>query len=323
MPTTSIRHNSSIKHNLITTFEIERLSDALESEWWNKDEFFVFSGHLPPPVLNVPYRQDYYSFFIPDSGKMVIEIDVQQYTIAKNDLLFTNPLQIIQMHSISPDTSGKVIAFKKTFLDGEVFNPTEKLSFINHASPHFSLKADEATMIGDLIEDMKLKLENQKRPNRRQVAINLISVLLHEIDAIFRLENGKFDKKTSKKEVINNQFHNLISLFFLKERSVTFYADMLNISARHLNALTKDITGKTAGDQINEMIIREAKIFLKNSNLSIKQIAEMHAKVPDGIPGSELGSLYINELRSRRRDHIYDKNNLVEIEYFLHLYFLD
>jgi AraC family transcriptional activator of pobA len=259
--------------NVVVSFELGRLSSALEAEWWNKDEFVVFSGHLPPPVLKAPYRQDYYSFFIPESGVMEIEIDVIKYTIAKNDLLFNNPSHVVQVYSISPDMTGKVIAFKKEFLDGQLFNPTEKLSFI-HATPFLALDDQEARMVRDIIEEMKVKLADSTRPNRRQVAINLIGVLLHEIDAIYRLKHGNAEKKLTSKETINNQFHNLVATFYLKERSLKFYAKMLNITPRYLNELTKELTGKPASDQIDEMIVREAKIFLKNTNLSIKQIAE-------------------------------------------------
>jgi AraC family transcriptional activator of pobA len=260
-------------HNVVATFGLERLSAALETEWWNKDEFVVFSGHLPPPVLKSPYRQDYYSFFIAESGVMEVEIDVVKYTVRKNDLLFNNPSHVAQMYSISPDMAGKVIAFKKEFLDGELFNPTEKLSFIN-TTPILSLEENEALMVRELIQDMKVKLADSQRPNRRQVAINLIGVLLHEIDAIFRLKRGNPEKKLTNKETLNNQFHNLVSTFFLKERSVKFYASMLDITPRYLNELTRELTGKSASDQIEEMIVREAKIFLKNTNLSVKEIAE-------------------------------------------------
>lgn len=261
-----------MNNNLVPTFELERLPSALETEWWS-DNFVVFSGHLPPPVLREPYRHDYYSFFIAESGIMEIEIDVSRYTVKKNDLIFTNPSHVVQVFSISSDMTGKVIAFKKEFLDGEIFNPTEKLGFIN-SFPFLSLNKEEDLMVRELIEEMKAKLADRQRPNRRQVAINLIGVLLHEIDAIFKLKHGNAVKKLTNKEILSNQFHNLVSTFYLTERSVRFYANMLDVTPRYLNELSREITGKSASDHIDEMIIREAKIFLKNTNLSVKEIAE-------------------------------------------------
>ena len=285
---------------LIATFELDRLSEALKTDWWNKDEFFVFSGPLPPPVvLQVPFRQDYYSFFIVESGSLDVEVDMVRFTVKKNGLFFANPLQVIKIYSHS-ETVGKLIAFKKEFLDGEIFNPTERMSFI-YSGPHLELNAEEAAMIGDLIEQMKTKLVDQTRPNRRQVAINFIGVLLHEIDAIYRLNHGISEKKPTSKETINNQFHNLVSTFFLKERSVKFYADMLNVNTRYLNELTKEITGRNAGDQIDEMVIREAKILLKNTNLSIKQIAEM-LHFSDQFSFSKYFKKYVKMSPSEYRD---------------------
>jgi AraC family transcriptional activator of pobA len=261
--------------NSVFVFELGRLSEALESEWWNKDEFVLFDGPLPPPALNVPFRQDFYCFFCVESGTIENEIDLVSYTLRANDLLFISPIQVVQVKSISADAKGKLVAFKKSFVDGEYFNPTEKLSFMTNAPPVIALTGEEAGMIVDMIGGMKTHLEDPAKPNRRQVALSMISTLLHEIDAIFRLKSGILDKRLTSQETINIQFRNLVSTFYLKERSVKFYAGMLNITPRHLNELTKEVSGKTAGDYIDEMVVMESKVLLKNTNLPLKQIAEL------------------------------------------------
>jgi AraC family transcriptional activator of pobA len=261
--------------NAVVVFELERLSEALESDWWNKDEFVVFDGPLPPPVLHTPFRQNFYSFFCLESGTIENEVGLVPFTLRAKDLLFINPTQVVQAKAISPDAKGKLIAFKKSFIDGEFFNPTEKLSFMTNAPPVIALTEEEARMIGDLIGDMKSHLEDPAKPNRRQVALSMISTLLHEIDAIFRLKSGLLEKRPTSQEAINNQFRNLVSTFYLEERSVKFYAGMLNITPRYLNELTKEVSGRPAGDYIDEMVVMESKVMLKNTSLPIKQIAEL------------------------------------------------
>ncbi len=56
-------------------------------------------------------------------------------------------------------------------------------------------------------------------------------------------------------------------------RSVRFYAEKLNISPKYFNTICKQITGKTASTIINEELVSQAKIMLKDPDLSIKQIA--------------------------------------------------
>lgn len=61
---------------------------------------------------------------------------------------------------------------------------------------------------------------------------------------------------------------------FKVERSVQAYADMLNITPKYLTTATRGLTGKTAGELIDEMLIVEAKVLLNESGLPIAHIAE-------------------------------------------------
>jgi len=46
------------------------------------------------------------------------------------------------------------------------------------------------------------------------------------------------------------------------------------MTPNHLNALTNNVLGKSAGDLIRERVLLEAKRLLANSDLLISQIAE-------------------------------------------------
>lgn len=52
-----------------------------------------------------------------------------------------------------------------------------------------------------------------------------------------------------------------------------YFATKLNCTVDHLNQTLKKVTGKTTQQLIQERIIEEAKVLLKHSNYSIKEIA--------------------------------------------------
>jgi AraC-like DNA-binding protein len=54
---------------------------------------------------------------------------------------------------------------------------------------------------------------------------------------------------------------------------VTDYADLLSVTANHLNRTVKEVTGKTASESISEMLVQEAKAILKYTDASIAEIA--------------------------------------------------
>jgi AraC family transcriptional activator of pobA len=62
---------------------------------------------------------------------------------------------------------------------------------------------------------------------------------------------------------------------FLKDKSVSFYAALLNVHPNHLNAVIKAHTGLTAKESIQNRLMLEAKYLLHHTDLSIKEISHL------------------------------------------------
>ena len=73
---------------------------------------------------------------------------------------------------------------------------------------------------------------------------------------------------------IFNNFVSLVTKYHVEERSVTFYADKLCISPKHLARVIKEVSGQTPTESIDNFVIMEAKNMLRYTDLSIKEIAE-------------------------------------------------
>ena len=73
------------------------------------------------------------------------------------------------------------------------------------------------------------------------------------------------------------RFIRAVSESYKEERSVSYYADKMFLTAKHLSTVVKEISGKTAGEWIDSFVILESKALLKSSELSIQEIAdELH-----------------------------------------------
>ena len=60
---------------------------------------------------------------------------------------------------------------------------------------------------------------------------------------------------------------------YLNKQQVRDYADMLFVTANYLNKAVKQITGKTALEQLHKMLIMEAKVLLKQGEMNISEVA--------------------------------------------------
>ena len=58
---------------------------------------------------------------------------------------------------------------------------------------------------------------------------------------------------------------------------MAFYAGILHVTPKYLSKTVKEITGKTCGEMIDEMVVIEAKALLNDTSLTIGQVAdELH-----------------------------------------------
>jgi len=70
-----------------------------------------------------------------------------------------------------------------------------------------------------------------------------------------------------------NRFMDLLAKNFIREKRVNFYADSLGITPRHLSQVVKLVTHKTAGELINEMITKQAKLLLTSHGINVSKVA--------------------------------------------------
>jgi AraC-like DNA-binding protein len=69
-------------------------------------------------------------------------------------------------------------------------------------------------------------------------------------------------------------FQKLIDLHYKEKKLTKDYAALLYVTPNHLNALSKDVTGHSAGELIRNRVLLEAKRLLVNAEMNVSQIAD-------------------------------------------------
>ena len=112
---------------------------------------------------------------------------------------------------------------------------------------------------------------------RREVVMGLMQGFFFELCNIFNSyapDSSAVVKSKSRKEYIFERFYESLIPSYQSERSVKFYADQLCLTPKHLSGVVKEISGKTVGEWIDELVILEAKALLNSSSMNIQEIAD-------------------------------------------------
>ena len=101
----------------------------------------------------------------------------------------------------------------------------------------------------------------------------LYLILLEAKRSYERQSIGSSNNHFSENYKLAGRFNKLVSQHYLDKRQVSDYAQMLGVSANHLNKTVKENTGHTASEAIREMLLQEAKSLLRYTDNSIAEIA--------------------------------------------------
>lgn len=208
-------------------------------------------------------------------GEGEVTIGVKKYGFTKNSLMLLNPNQFV--HSLSSKGPVKIMAIGCNLELIESIMP--KISgllplLIHNPIESISLLSDENSK--EIQEYMMLigrKLSASDSPMKRTKISNLIQALLCEIIEKHYVSKDGIEKPQTRKEEILSKFIIEVLQNFRSERSVAFYADRLCVTPKHLSAVAKDISGRTASELIDHYVIMEAKIMLAESAFTIQEVS--------------------------------------------------
>lgn len=239
-------------------------------------EILAFDSLTPPADLShTPIRIDSLVILICNNGTGKMSIDLQEYDICPDTLITINPHNYLSFYDFSPDMSCQVVICSLRVVEEILPKLTDLLPIImrNRQEPVRHLDTDEAEKIRSFFNFIKSTIEGPRTTFMKQKVVCILQACLYEIMDISSGHNPDKPFKGSRKEEIMAKFILNVCEHFTRERQVGFYANELCITSKHLSAVVKETSGRTAGEWIESYVILEAKMLLRTTDLTVQEIA--------------------------------------------------
>ena len=264
---------------LIETYGIEEVhADAVTGQTVQEREFFVYESEEMPVREKMfrPARSTHFTIFLNLGEAIKIKYNLIDYVIEKNALFIIHPgiVHLLKETEHLPTIS---MGFSHDFLAAAMIHKShpEALGFlIQQSDPLFLLKEKEAASFLTLMHYLKNLANNNDHPFKDDMTHHGFNLFLLELAAVAKKYKGNDEHGMTRKEDILFNFLKQLSAHFKEERSVQFYADALYMTPKHLTKTVKELTNKTCGEFIDEMVIAEAKILLGDLSYSVGQVAD-------------------------------------------------
>jgi AraC family transcriptional regulator, transcriptional activator of pobA len=239
----------------------------------NRTEFEIMRfDEMDEPEVDDIHKHTFYEILWTEKGISKQTIDYKEYEVLPNSLFFISPNQVHQFEEWKPLKGGTILFTEDFFLLNH--NNKDKLfelSFLDNFYANPCIQLDKKNF-EDIKQTIDLITNEQKRTDKNQsITQSLLHILLAQVQRCIDIET---EKPISKKYLILfKQFKNLLDKHFAENRTTSFFAQQLHITAHHLNLITKEVSGKTASEVIRARSILEAKRLLTFTDKTVSEIA--------------------------------------------------
>jgi len=240
-------------------------------------DFFITEEKQLLELSEYPYRSDGYIIGICTRGTAEVEVNLQIYEARPDAMLLATPFHVLRIYNSSDDFLCRFVVFSRAFLTENNVNSRflESFSFFkNTSTPVIYLGHESAKVLMDIYSLIQQKLQREEHPYRAEISRSILTTLLYEVAALYEQQHVIIKSKQTRKQELNMLFQNLVFRHYKEHRNVQFYADALYVSPKHLTETIKEVTGKTAGEWIDDAVILEVKVLLRNHEISIAEVAE-------------------------------------------------
>src|SRR4030095_6194428 len=237
----------------------------------------VDSAEMELSSLVSPVKTDDAAMIYVDKGEVTLVHDMKKYILSKGMLLLKSPKVTVQLLSFIEDCHFKVFDFEPQFAiaRGMPAKYFETITLIASNNPVLILDALSAATVEVLFWLLQKKGSLDKRVQSHDESIqHVFSLLILEIFSTIKRTIPDDSCNYNRKVYLSSHFLKFLREYIKEQRRVDFYADLLYVTPKHLSMCVKEITGKTCGEIIDEMVVAEAKALLHNSELTIGRVAD-------------------------------------------------
>jgi AraC family transcriptional activator of pobA len=224
--------------------------------------------------LHFPHKHSFYHLVYFSKGSGNHSIDFINFPVEAGQVYFMIPGQVHSWNFDTPLPDGYIVNFSEDYLHALIADPgyLDQFSFFSGiANEQVVLVSVSGRKQIEQVLETIVQEGNSTRDGKDDFAR---SALVQLFILISRYTNKQDSKQSaSYNSVLLRNFKKLIEQHYKEKKLTKDYASLLYVTPNHLNALSKDATGRSAGELIRDRILLEAKRLLVNARLSVSEIA--------------------------------------------------
>lgn len=209
------------------------------------------------------------------NGHVDFVSNAKNHRLCKGGMFISLSEARISEISTSDDFSALAIVISQEFLQESVMSMMQIWPYMLYVMEHPVIELGEAEMQRVVLNYQLIidRLAYDDHAFRREATIANLQACYLDICDFLKQRLPQHDESNTRSYAIFDEFIRTLSTSYVEHRDVQWYAEQLNLTPKYLSEVVKAVSGRTAGHWISSYVISEIKSLLKNTDLSIKEIA--------------------------------------------------
>ena len=240
------------------------------------NDLILFEDITQVPLPTSPSRMKSLFLALCTSGHAQYTVDTKMYEVSAGDVIIISEEQVVADYMLSQDCKGIALIMSYDFFQNIVSGVHELSALFLFARTHpvFHLDDNQTKALENDIEHIKEKIIDIGHRFRRELVMTMLKALIIDMSNIIYRFQQVGEAGQTRAEVIFRDFIQTVEKNYRTERRVSWYAQQLCITSKYLSETVRTVSRRTPSDWIDSYVTRELRVMLRNSTMSIKQIAD-------------------------------------------------
>ena len=248
-------------------------SSIIRRTAWKNNEIMVaeIENHTEVGIPQYFHTSHYVVLFV-TQGTLSGKINMVDFEMKAPAAVYIFNDHVLHYNSSSPDLKVRLLSLSPVI--AEELSLSLHYDNVHYAYVRPASQLDETSMqtIMHYLDLLEALMQNESR-ERRTTLVQLIHSLSSFLSE-FHANSLSTQKPFSRSEELAGQFLSLVDKHCHEHHNIKWYADALHLTPVYISNAVKQVTGRTAGDNITDCLVRKAKSLLLTSTLSVQQISD-------------------------------------------------
>lgn len=239
------------------------------------DDLLLTDRISEAPIPTEPRRMNFILIGLCTKGEAMYQLDTQKQVITPGDILIVSERHVVDSYRRSPDMEGLCIMMSPHFFREIIQNISDISSLFLFARSHpvMRLEPEETATFMEYFQVIRQKIGDEGSHFRKELVRTLLLAMFYDLsNAIYRVLHN--NRPQTRAEAVFTRFISLVEQHFRQERRVGWYAQQLCITQKYLAETVKAVSRRTPNEWIDNYVVLELRVLLRNSTKTIKEIAE-------------------------------------------------